>query len=1100
MEMNERIMMRKLFIALLTATGMLTGGAEPADSGNLAGTANFQTSLASWSIAGWIKVRGEAHAQNGVLALINTDFKQRTVVYRKFPVEPDQTYLLSVRMRGVIAPAPGESKTGACLDITTDNGRKYLAGGSVAGRFKAVSGEFDWKEYRVEFTIPAEQKEIAVLFQFFNATGKAEFRDFLLGRKTMENRTGAAVQLISSVWDNHTVYLAAKMPAPLLVDLRMARPDKGLKIELDLPPEVKVLAGAPWRLAGKDSSGHLRLDGDEMKTEPAKRSGFTTTRIELPVAYTGALLPDALRWQNYYRIYIRAETPQKDLRAFLRVVDRTGKILTELPLTLQVGSELPPIPVPLERFKFHMTYLDALHAPLPEIRDFYTKLWLTLAKRPSTSPVFRFDEMPDEIQSSIRNKFNMVVFFGCTPTSILGLGMPLPPEMPKLVYDTGKINPNLPCPRESGNPGSPLWTKYTVNKIRSTLKDVQPDSPLMFDYEPGTPLNHCFCEACRKEFSESVKAPGTLSSDDIRMKYPNQWLQYRVKQNAKIAENFALTVKEYFPGHPAYLCADPLHADNPKGYSDWCGLDPRLNDRGNYSLFMNMFYHQGSYFYDNIALNLAKIKTSTLPLVDPTERMEMYYRRYTPDGITLDMLAAAALGCPGFGFWPYDDFDARYLKAIIRGVNLIAPNEKFYCGGEDVSDKLKLDVLNRAEFEFTDGSLVKKVRLPDLDRNLRFRMHRSGGEYLLTVFNYGADNPLICEATIPELAGQGYRVYAVENALKLENASGDRFRFEVAPASAGLFRLTHRELPDMGTLPAGGVEKKLAEFNKRIREMHQFNHVREGRLFAGWGILPDLNKPLIKLSDGRQSLYIDPVENGRIVGYFIDSVQDILAEKNHRGMLDELNIYRNVQPLHYRLDALKIISGAPEVTLRATVPLPDTAEPDPKAPSGLEIIKKVRLENSRIVSEYTILNPVSTRRVIPAGARIRHWPRLGEENGKTNCAANWILTQETGKTLVGGSRAGGESELIFLSSHAAGVPGELHLRPQPERCSVVPLKLAVRDGSTGMGIDLKPVEAAAGFYTWWSPGSPATIEPLTVEKNLSPGEKFEFTSILNLNI
>ncbi|OQA88527.1 MAG: hypothetical protein BWY31_00391 [Lentisphaerae bacterium ADurb.Bin242] len=1090
--------MRKPFIALLAAAGMLAGGTESVDSGNLAGAANFETSLAPWSVAGWIKARGEAHAQNGILALTNTDFTQQTVVYRRFPVEPDQTYLLSVRMRGAIVPAPGGSRAGAWLEITTDKGRKYLAGGSAAGRFQAVSGEFDWKEYRVEFTIPPEQKEIAVLFQFFKATGKAEFRDFALRKKVMETRAGVAVQLVSSVWDNHVVYLAAKMPAPLLVDLRMSRPDNGLKIELDLPHGVKALAGAPWRLSRKDSSGRLRFDGNAMQIEPAKRDGFKTCRFEPPAGYAGTLLPDALRWQNYYRIYVRAEIPRKDLRAFVRIADKTGKVLTELPFTLQVTPELPPLPVPLERFQFHMTYLDALHAPLPEIRDFYTKFWLALAKRPSTSPVLRFGEMPGEIQNSIRNKFDLIVFFGCTPTSILGLGMPLPAEMPKLVYDTGRIEPKLACPRESGNPESPLWTKYTVQKIRALLKNAQPDSPLMFDYEPGSPLNHCFCEGCRKEFSESVRTPKTLSADEIRANYANQWLQYRVKQNAEIAENFARTVKKYFPGHPAYLCTDPLHVDKPKGYSEWCGLDPRLNDRGNYAVFMNMFYHQGSYFYDNVALNLAKIKTPTFPLVDPTERMEMYYRRYTPDGITLDMLAAAALGCPGFGFWPYDDFDARYMKAILRGVNLIAPHENFYCGGQDVSGKLKLDVLNRAEFEFTDGPLVKKIRIPDLDSALRFRMHRSDGDYLLTVFNYDADNPLICEATIPELAGRDYRVYAVESALKLENASGERFRFEVAPFSVALFRLTPCERPVTGILPAAEVEKHLVEFNKRIRELHRFNQVREGRLFAGWGVLPDLNKPLVKLSDGRRSIYIDPAAEGRITGCFIDSVQDILAEKNHRGMLDELHIYRNAQPLHYRLDALKIVSGAPEATFRATVPLPDTAEPDPKAPAGLEIVKKVRLEKGRIVSEYTIANPASTRRVIPAGARIRHWPRLSTGNGKTSCAADWTLTQEAGKPLIEGAGSG-ESELVFLTAHAAGVPGELRLRPQPVRCSDKPLRLAVRDGSVRLEIALHPTDAAVGFYTWWSPGSPATVEPLTVEKMLPPGKKFEFTSILDLN-
>ncbi len=1081
-----------------------SSGATPAPAStpapSIAG-AEFQT-LPPWRVATWLANRGTAEAAAGVLTVRQTAPEQQTVVYREYKLEGGKKYVLSVAMRGSLnAVSNPQTRNGAWLEVTTAGGKKYLAGGSPAGSFRASAGEFDWKTYRAEFTMPADQTAIKVLIQVHNATGEVQFKDFELreasvaAASAVQQPRPAALRLVSSVWDNHVVYLAAGLPMPFLVDWRMNPAlSAGARVELELPDGITALCGAPWR-PRLNGSGEIDLTADPVEKLPAARTGFSIYRFAPNPEYLRSLLPDRMGWQNYYRIYVRSERTGMDLPARVRVLDAADQVLAELPLTLQAMPKLPAVPYKLKNFKFHMTYLDALRAPQPEIRAAYTDFWLALAERPSTSPVFRFDKLPAAIRKEVLDKFNPVVFFGCTPSGVLNAEIPA--GMPLLEDYAGQRDPKAVCPRESGNPDSPVWTEATVRLIKTSLSGLPENTPLQYDFEPGLPMNRCFCEACRRDFSESVKAPRILSAAEIRASYAAPWVRFRVAQNARIAEAFALTVKKYFPTHPVWFCTDPLHVDRPSGFSDWCGLDPRLNDRGNYDLFLNMFYHEGVPFFDNVALNVAKIRTPTFPLIDPTERMEMYYRRYTPAGVTMDMVAAAALGCPGFGFWPFDDFDARYLKAIVDGVNMIAPHENFYCGGRDASAGAQVRPLNVAEMKIQDGARSKTIQTPDFLPTLRWRLHRSGDEYLLTVFNYDPDNTLIAAAEIAELKGRGYQVYEASTRRKLGGFSGEDFQFEVGPRQAAQFRLTPGAwAAAQGEIPRHELERKLAAARERGNEFSDHPNRTEGKLFAGWGVLNDLNKPLLKLSDNQRAIYVDLSGGGRIVGCLTDSLSDALKDAGKRGHFDELYIYRNALPLEFHLQALKFVDGAPEAWLTAQVPLPNTAEPDPQAPSGLRISKQVRLTKTGVVSKYELENPAESGRDILAGARIRHWPRFAPVAEDASArAADWQLTvpAANGASLGAADFAG--SDILLLTESSSRTPGELLLTPFKERWSGAPVEVRSAAGHWTFGLD--PAAARGGILFWWSPNQPATVEPLTVERRLKPGEKMNFTSFLS---
>ena len=120
-----------------------------------------------------------------------------------------------------------------------------------------------------------------------------------------------------------------------------------------------------------------------------------------------------------------------------------------------------------------------------------------------------------------------------------------------------------------------------------------------------------------------------LSTEEINRRFASQGFAWRTRQNCTALNHFAAAIRRHFPGYPVILCTDPLHKKKPH-VAEWCGVDVRNNDQGQYDIFANMPYYSGLIYYDDLEFNLQTLRTAHMPLIDPSEAMEMYYSRYTP--------------------------------------------------------------------------------------------------------------------------------------------------------------------------------------------------------------------------------------------------------------------------------------------------------------------------------------------------------------------------------------------------------------------------------------------------------------------------------------
>ena len=145
------------------------------------------------------------------------------------------------------------------------------------------------------------------------------------------------------------------------------------------------------------------------------------------------------------------------------------------------------------------------------------------------------------------------------------------------------------------------------------------------------------------------------------------------------------------------MCTDPLHP-GATPLAEWCGVDPRMFDKDGVDIYQNMPYFEGVQYFDSMELNIRELKSAPhMPLIDPTEDMERYYIRYTPNGVKTVILASAANGGIGQGFYPSDHFDGRYLVSIAEGADLIAKGEDFYMSGKRLKNgTITHTVLNSA--------------------------------------------------------------------------------------------------------------------------------------------------------------------------------------------------------------------------------------------------------------------------------------------------------------------------------------------------------------------------------------------------------------------
>ncbi len=1085
--------MKKILMCVVLLTAFFYGNAQ-----NLVRNGDFKEGGKFWTKTGWTKNAGTVEVKDGTVCVTQSDPGQYTMFETGIALKPKTRYTVSFQIKCDDMKTDGKRQNGAGL-LILHNGATFLEL-SPKGKWSFADGSFDWKSCSETFSTDQKEGRFMLYLRVRGGVGKAFFADVRIEEQPETVQTGASVELQPLVWQNNLFHLAAGFPGCIYADLRMPPPKGTLTLTLDLPKGISLVGASQWRW-NPSQDGHIL--SDKISSAPSPEKGFTRYTVSPTPRYASMLQQNSLVWRNYYRFFLLADTTSEGGMASLKISVDGKQVSKESSFRLKVLPELKMPREKLDSFKLHICYLFCLNAPTATIRDACMNFWLGLAERPSTFNVFRFSSYPEDIRNTVNGRFDTLLFIGAARTTPLGnlstwekkKGL----SLPRIVLANGKKTESV-CPSFMEDASNPVWNDFLPELIAGNLRYLRKDAPVVWDFEPGA-KDYCFCEVCRKKFSDSVRAGKLPAADEITRQYPSQWFAFRVKQNTLILKAFSRSVREYFPKNPVWLCTDPLHSRQPH-VAEWCGVDVREVDNGEFDMFMNMPYYEGTVWYDDMAFNRKTLKTPDFPLIDPTEDMEMFYKRYTPEGVFMNMVAAAALGAKGIGFWPGDNFDARYLHVIADASGLIARAQDCYAA-ERCDSLIRITPENVMKMEIADGSLRRTVSFPDFDSSFRYTVHRKGARLLATVFNYNPENRLIVRIAFPEMKESSGRTVT-----RLNDDAGypgtdpkAGFLAEIPANSVCLFEVSPEKRKTSVLFTQDEMRKRLKNDRKRLAGVQLFKGETKGAESASWGLLPGISTPLVKLSSGSRSVYIHASENASSVGYFIDGFEDILADSS-RGVMDDAKIYGFGGALNYKVTSLKVEKEGPSVTMTAAVPVPENADPDSTSPYGLVIMKKVSLENSGSLlrSVYTLENPAGNTRRIAAGLRIRHHPRLGAA-WKTDkpLSSLWTISfdGENGRTDFRGS---GSPDHIFLRKDLSKAPDGLPGQIQSARFTGGPVVLRAASGrqAVSLSCSLLPASDFAGFFSWWSTSNASTVEPISGVKSLAGGEKMQLTSVVLL--
>lgn len=1051
-----------------------------------------------WRLTTWIKKPGTFLVQDENLILRNADRTQTTMVEQSIRLKAHTNYKLSFRIMGDKIESDGSKGSGASLLILHRG--KYVFECSPAGIWKSVTGSFGWKTCSFSFRTSDEiDKSCNLYLVLRKSSGSVSFSNICLEEEEKKlSRSPAAAKLIPVCWQKKVWNLAEGQPGVLLCELRLQpRKNVSYRIELDLPAGIELAAASPWHLVNSKTAN------DAVLSFPSKKgNGFRTWRATLNAQFASTLRRDSFVWCNHYRLFLLARGKSSGGRAAFRLYADAKELLPEQEFQINV---LAPVRFPeqrLRRFGLHISYLNCLTAPLPVLRKAGLDYWRNLAEKPETFTVFRYGRLAPEIREEVQRDFRTALFVGAHHTTPLGnfagWRKRTGKEIPTILDSKGK-KIDWACPSYAEQPGTPFWTEYTAELLRKNLAELPTSDRIVWDIEPGA-KEFCYCPVCRKKFSDSINAGRLLTTEEIRRNHSAEWFAFRVGQNARIINCFAALCREKFPGKEIVLCTDPLHF-SPPHVQEWCGVDVRLSD-ANYDLFMNMPYYQGARWYDDLQFNQTSLKTPNYPLIDPTENMEMFYTRYTPEGVEMNMVAAAALGARGIGFWPGDNFDGRYLHAIANGVRAIADGEACYFGERcDASVTLTPENVVRMPVEDSGRKVIATV--PDFTPHLRFTAHKTDSAFLVTVFNYHPSQELVAKIALPLLETSGtWHVLSLKDRKRYAKADPKAGFHAAVPAnSVRQFKITRDSVKGYGEMDPALLEKKLATFRANNRSEALALNLRKGAAALCWGVLPGGSGPLLKLSFGNRAIYLDPSVNAAVTGCRIDDLEDILAGDS-RGVLDEFHLYSLNENLSFRITEAKIADGNPTVRMTAVVPSSENADPNSRHPAGLEIEKILSLENggTTIRSIYTLKNPKGNARAIKTGFRLKNYPRLGAAWNTGKALPSFWRIDIPGTRNPICFRGSNRPDNLVLARGTAEVPGGLKGEILSERYAggTSTLSAAFGDRKAKLGFSLTPEAACAGFLIWWNSSAPGTFEPLTCETVLKPGEHRTFVSVIRI--
>lgn len=1062
------------------------------------------------------------------LCVTNTDPEQYSLYSQNITLKPDTDYKLSFWMKGE-AIDTDNPKTGAFVFIEDAKTQKFAIEGAFAGKWKKANGNFDWQKVELLFNSGKATDTRAGLV-LYKSKGKAWFDNIRLEtvNAVKSNNELFTSELFPIDYQKGAYYLAGNFPGVLCFKSKGDKSKAGdLKLVFEMPEGYEI-SGASWFFpSGRDANGNAVYQNEKISTEKITLEGKNYTRftISLNKGFINQLNPDSIAWSNFERIYIKRNTrlagTVETAAASYYLCNESWKSEVRK-IDLHYLPEIKKNPAPAKKFVLMMCYMNSITAPLDNIRDEYLSYWCSLSSNRNTMNIFGWDNIAPEQRKKVTDKFQVDLFVASKyETPLLGFSKwrkdftakNPSAKVPTVVMDDGKESVDSACPSFiiTEPYTAPYWSDYIAPGITEKLKNIN-GNKIIYDIEPGA-MNHCFCATCQEEFRKFI-VPETFSGiDEIKKKHSAKWFDFRVNQNNNAISRLAEFLKSKFSGKEFWICSDPIH--QKKTLAEWCGVDVRLADKY-VDGHMNMPYYEGLEFYNDMKLNMASLKKPNIPLTDPTEMMEMFYTRYTPDGITQNIIASAALGCKGFGFWPFDFFDGRYLSPISNAFATISKAEDYYFSGETAAD-VSASAVNVYSQEFNDEGKKITATFPDFGGSLKIHINKNGDSRLITLINYNKKFSAITQITMQSAKDGAYNMVELDTGKIHSSEKGKSFvsgkvlrdgaLAEVAPGSYKVIEITPVK-SDTAALKnqddiilQENLQAKLAAENTRMATLCQFTEKKsaDGSSSISWGDPDKNNVPELKLSNGNNCVYISADKAGGIISWRAKSSgvsDDFVADKNYSGVIGNIIFYddkNHANRNNYSIKSLDLDkTGCPVATLFHKIAPELNANASTETPlDGVEITKEIKLEKNGtdLTVRFKVKNASLSGKAIKTGFRIKNYafPGSGLSGSEPPVKISSVSTTVDGaEKVVSGDFSGNN---IFLASGNSNLSFAGQIDVKPKAWTVSPVKIMAAADNNKRILSIKPdAENTAGFYVWWSPTTGFTVEFLSKEFTIPFGD------------
>jgi len=464
------------------------------------------------------------------------------------------------------------------------------------------------------------------------------------------------------------------------------------------------------------------------------------------------------------------------------------------------------------------------------------------------------------------------------------------------------------------------------------------------------------------------------------------------------------------------------------------------------------------------------------------------------------------LGCKGFGFWPDEIMDGLYMTKVRDAFQIVGVGEAYYFAQRD--DALaKVTPVNVMEKSVQDekGNIIRLIS-PPFDKTVKWALHKKDNNFLVTLLNYDT-RPAVVSIKLPALPDGDYRVIDAESQKVYVNGKGkplaaadirQGFLASVDKDDAVSLEITtNTPLADAGTISQSALEKEL---KAKPVQQDTLADKKEGNASIGEVALKTGTLGL-KMEAAGNRIIIDQDKRAAVISWQIkDGANADLLAHRESGSLDEFVFFNEPAQLRYefKLKQTDIKNGIPKAVF---VCKPERVGADASSypVENFTVEKEITLERggTLIRTCYRVVHNSASTRETTLGFRIRHLPTLAGSLLATNQALT-DLVQIRLQTPAGEENWVSSDENTILTAPGCKQVDFSQGSDKFGRKEWVVSPIIVQAPQKGSLKIIPDLKQTAGVYVWWTKNL-FTIEPLSVERALKPGETFEYQSVVEYN-